>query len=120
MRVAVVGVPGPARSQPGRTKAEGADGRVRRGCPVTLGIHTNQAAEVQNNNTVGSGMQKAVSGLRLVHVARKLQTADTREATAIREATTGRPVAVPRIWAVAEPARVPAQPKPAAATREIP
>lgn len=44
-------------------------------------------------------MQKAVSGLRLVHVSRKVQ------ATELREATTGRPVAVPRIWAVAEPMR---------------
>jgi len=44
-------------------------------------------------------MQKAVSGLRLVHVSRKVQT------TELREATTGRPVAVPRIWAVAEPVR---------------
>jgi hypothetical protein len=44
-------------------------------------------------------MQKAASGLRLVHVSRKVQ------ATELREATTGRPVAVPRIWAVAEPMR---------------
>jgi hypothetical protein len=44
-------------------------------------------------------MQKAASGLRLVHVSRKVQT------TELREATTGRPVAIPRIWAVAEPTR---------------
>ncbi len=50
----------------------------------------------------GLGMQKAVSGLRLVHVSRAVQ------ATELREATTGRPVAVPRIWAVAEPMQVPA------------
>jgi hypothetical protein len=49
----------------------------------------------------GLGVQKAVSGLRLVHDSRKVQ------ATELREATTGRPVAVPRIWAVAEPARAP-------------
>lgn len=48
-------------------------------------------------------MQKAASGLRLVHVSRKVQTRE------LREATTGRPVSVPRIWAVAEPVRVPAQ-----------
>jgi hypothetical protein len=46
-------------------------------------------------------MQKAVSGLRLVHVSRRVQ------ATELREATTGRPVAVPRIWAVAEPVQAP-------------
>lgn len=47
-------------------------------------------------------MRKAASGLRLVHVSRQVQ------ATELREATTGRPVAVSRIWAVAEPVRVPA------------
>ncbi len=58
----------------------------------------------------GLGVQKAVSGLRLVHDSRKVQ------ATELREATTGRPVAVPRIWAVAEPIRVTQSP---AAIREI-
>ncbi len=58
----------------------------------------------------GLGVQKAVSGLRLVHDSRKVQ------ATELREATTGRPVAVPRIWAVAEPARVPQSP---AAIRDV-
>lgn len=80
---------------------------------MTLEIQRKQAGSVQNNNAVGSGMQRAVSGLRLVHVSRKLQ------ATEVREATTGRPVAVPRIWAVAEPARVSTQPMPAAAARQI-
>lgn len=42
-------------------------------------------------------MKKAVSGLQLVHVSRSVRSAE------IREATTGRPVAVPRIWAVAAP-----------------
>jgi hypothetical protein len=55
-------------------------------------------------------MEKAVSGLRLVHVSRKVQARE------LREATTGRPVAVPRIWAVAEPARVSPSP---VAIREI-
>jgi hypothetical protein len=58
----------------------------------------------------GLGLQKAVSGLRLVHDSRKVQ------ATELREATTGRPVSVPRIWAVAEPVRVQKSP---AAMREI-
>ena len=53
----------------------------------------------------GLGMQKAVSGLRLVHVSRKVLATD------LREATTGRPVAVPRIWAVAESTRASAEPR---------
>lgn len=85
---------------------------------MTVGIQTNRAVGIQTNKTVGIernqmaglGVQKAVSGLRLVHDSRKVQ------ATELREATTGRPVAVPRIWAVAEPARVPHSP---AAVREI-
>ena len=44
-----------------------------------------------------------MSGLHLVHVSRRVL------ATELREATTGRPVAVPRIWAVAE--HVSAQPR---------
>jgi hypothetical protein len=54
---------------------------------------------------VGLEMKKASSGLRLVHVSRAIRSME------LREATTGRPVMVPRIWAVAEPARVPAPPK---------
>jgi hypothetical protein len=83
---------------------------------VTLGMLTKEAAGVRANQSVGiksnekaeSGMQKAVSGLRLVHVSRNVQV------TELREATTGRPVAVPRIWAVAESMRAPiAQGQPA-------
>jgi hypothetical protein len=61
----------------------------------------------------GSEMQKTVSGLRLVHVSRRVL------ATELREATTGRTVAVPRIWAVAE--RTPAEPRrnPAEATQAL-
>lgn len=73
----------------------------------TAGIRTNEAASI-NSEEKGLEMRKAVSGLRLVHVSRKVQ------AQGLREATTGRPIAVPRIWAVAEPARVSAQPKPVA------
>ena len=40
-------------------------------------------------------MQRAETGLRLVHVSRAARVAE------VREATTGRPVMVPRIWAVA-------------------
>ena len=58
-------------------------------------------------------MQKAATGLRLVHVSRNIR------ATELREATTGRPIAVPRIWAVAEPAAAAAQPQPAVTKREI-
>jgi hypothetical protein len=76
---------------------------------VTLGMLTKEAAGVRANQSVGiksnqkaeSGMQKAVSGLRLVHVSRNVQV------TELREATTGLPVAVPRIWAVAESMRAP-------------
>ena len=46
-------------------------------------------------------MNKAVSGLRLVHSSRKAMHQE------LREATTGRPVVVSRIWAVAAPAAVP-------------
>jgi hypothetical protein len=48
-------------------------------------------------------MQKATSGLRLVHVSQKLRRTEVQHS--VREATTGRPIAVPRIWAVAEPAQ---------------
>lgn len=46
---------------------------------------------------VGVEMKKSVSGLRLVHSSRKAVHNE------LREATTGRPVMVPRIWAVAAP-----------------
>ena len=46
---------------------------------------------------VGVEMKKSVSGLRLVHSSRKAINNE------LREATTGRPVMVPRIWAVAAP-----------------
>ena len=66
---------------------------------MSVGIQTKATAEIQTNKKAGSEMQKAASGLRLVHVSRKGQT------TELREATTGRPAAIPRIWAVAEPTR---------------
>lgn len=47
---------------------------------------------------VGVEMKKSVNGLRLVHVSKNVRS------TGLREATTGRPIAVPRIWAVAETA----------------
>ena len=73
----------------------------------TVGIRTNEAMGIEGNEKAGLAMQKAVSGLRLVHVSRGIQTGE------LREATTGRPVAVPRIWAVAEP--LPASAAPAGA-----
>lgn len=71
---------------------------------MTLGIRTKETVGMNSNQKAGLEMKMAASGLRLVHVSRKVQ------ATELREATTGRPVAVPRIWAVAEPVRVPAKP----------
>lgn len=65
---------------------------------------TKQSARTERNEMAGLGVKRAVNGLRLVHDSRKVQ------ATELREATTGRPVAVPRIWAVAEPMQVPAEP----------
>jgi hypothetical protein len=50
--------------------------------------------------------------LRLVHDSRRVL------ATELREATTGRPVSVPRIWAVAEPVRSPQTLRAADAKRE--
>ena len=44
-------------------------------------------------------MQRAETGLRLVHVSRAARASE------VREATTGRPVMVPRIWAVAATAK---------------
>lgn len=87
---------------------------------MTEGIQTKTVAGNENNEKVGSGMQKAVSGLRLVHVSRMVQK------TELREATTGRPVFVPRIWAVAEPVAAEwqqgreATPAPAAESRPVP
>ena len=49
---------------------------------------------------VGNEMKKSVSGLRLVHVSNNVRS--NVRSTSLREATTGRPVAIPRIWAVAE------------------
>jgi hypothetical protein len=82
---------------------------------VTLGIRTNEVLGIDNKERAGLEMKKAASGLRLVHCSRKIQ------ATELREATTGRPVAVPRIWAVAEPVSVPAKPErnPAEAIRAL-
>lgn len=68
---------------------------------------------VGNQNAMGSGMEKAVSGLRLVHVSRRIQAAE------LREATTGRPVAVPRIWAVADSSAVSAHPRPKPQLHEV-
>ena len=50
---------------------------------------------------VGIGVQKTTTGLHLVHVSKNAQRVEVQGV--LREATTGRPVAVPRIWAVAEP-----------------
>jgi len=65
---------------------------------------------MERNNTVGIGSAKTINGLQLVHVSRNALRSE------LREATTGRPVAVPRIWAVAEPASAavapPAPPQP--------
>jgi hypothetical protein len=56
---------------------------------------------------VGIEMKKASSGLTLVHVSRAIRS------TELREATTGRPVAVPRIWAVADTKPAVAETRPA-------
>ena len=79
-------------------------------------INTENAVAAERNNAVGVEMKKSVSGLHLVHVSRKARLSQ------LREATTGRPVAVPRtvprIMAVAEPvpasvtATTPARPDP--------
>lgn len=64
-----------------------------------------------SNNEMGSELKKSVGRLELVHVSRNLHRAE------LREATTGRPIAVPRIlahslvpriMAVAEPVPAPA------------
>lgn len=50
----------------------------------------------QSRKAVEFGMKKSVGGLHLVHVSRVVRRSE------LREGTTGRPVAIPRIWAVAE------------------
>jgi len=78
---------------------------------ATVGINLENT--VEKNKAVGIEMMKSVSGLRLVHVSRNVRR------TELREGTTGRPIAIPRIMAVAEPIRaliaenqpVPPQPK---------
>jgi hypothetical protein len=63
---------------------------------------------VERNNAVGIEMKKSVKGLHLVHVSRNVRRAE------LREGTTGRPISVPRIMAVAEPVRTPAAERQAA------
>ena len=67
---------------------------------------------VVSNKEMGSEVKKSVGRLELVHVSRNIQCRE------LREATTGRPIAVPstppgvtvpRIMAVAEPAQAPAK-----------
>src|SRR6185437_7655642 len=62
----------------------------------------------ERNNAVGIEMKKSVKGLHLVHVSRNVRRAE------LREGTTGRPIFVPRITAVAEPVRTPAAERQAA------
>jgi hypothetical protein len=50
---------------------------------------------------VGTEMQRAKSGLQLVHVSRQVRVSELREATTGRTVTAAR--VVPRIWAVAAP-----------------
>ncbi len=72
-----------------------------------------------SNKEMGSEVKKSVGRLELVHVSRNIQRASALPASALREATTGRPIAaglnlVPRIMAVAEPAAAPVEnPQPA-------
>jgi Sigma-70, region 4 len=79
----------------------------------TAESRTNEAARNTSNRKAGLEMQKAVGGLRLVHVSRNVQ------ATELREATTGRPIAVPRIWAVAEPVGISAKSEPGVAETSV-
>jgi hypothetical protein len=62
-------------------------------------IETENSVGIEATNAVRVGMKKAVSGLHLVHVSRNVRR------TEIREATTGRPIAIPRIMAVAAATR---------------
>lgn len=67
-----------------------------------------QASAGERNSALGIGSVKTINGLRLVHVSRNVRRAE------VREATTGRPVMVAKIWAVAETsAAAAAQPAPA-------
>jgi hypothetical protein len=70
---------------------------------TTVGI--NMENTVERNNAVGIEMKKSVKGLHLVHVSRNVRRME------LREGTTGRPIAVRRIMAVAEPVRTPATEK---------
>src|ERR1700761_3936531 len=72
--------------------------RIRTGTAVGIDMENT----TERNKAVGTEMMKSVSGLRLVHVSRNVLR------TELREGTTGRPIAVPRIMAVAEPMRAPA------------
>lgn len=68
-----------------------------------VGINTEDT--VERNNALGIEMKKSVQGLQLVHVSLNARRME------LREGTTGRPVAIPRvmprIMAVAEPSPVP-------------
>lgn len=66
---------------------------------ATVGINTQNT--VERNNAVGIEMKKSVMGLHLVHVSHGIRR------TELREGTTGRPISVPRIVAVAEPVQAP-------------
>lgn len=110
MCAAAFGVPRSARTQSGRTEAEGKAGRLSRGSVMTnnaLGIRTGTTVGInlentaERNNAVGIEMKKSVKGLHLVHVSRNIRHAE------LREGTTGRSIAVRRIMAVAEPMQAP-------------
>lgn len=68
-------------------------------------VQLTTVSTIENNGSVNNGMeksgsmQKSVAGLHLVHVSRNVRR------TEVREATTGRPIAVPRIMAVAAATR---------------
>ncbi|HEV2577924.1 MAG TPA: hypothetical protein VGU25_12010 [Acidobacteriaceae bacterium] len=84
-----------------------------------VGIQVGNLTATTNNGSANIGMeksgsmQKSVSGLHLVHVSRNLRR------TELREATTGRPIAVPRIMAVAETVQPPVEKPPVAPTVEL-
>ena len=78
----------------------------------TVGI--NMENTVERNNAVGIEMKKSVMGLHLVHVSSSIRR------TELREGTTGRPISVPRIMAVAEPVQAPVtERQPAAAEPRV-
>ena len=64
---------------------------------AAVGINMENTSE--RNKAVGIEMTKSVSGLHLVHVSRNVRRME------LREGTTGRPIAIPRIMAVAAPMR---------------